>query len=153
MGRMNSMPAASAVCASASISLHSARQRFSTLVKAVPPSALIENNPSLNRFAFIIGLVERVVIGLLYFRPHNNHGMDAASLDRQNRRAEQRVAPLERASIMRFPRRRFLQLTSAAVALPALSRPAWTQTFPSRPITIVVAYAAGGTTDIIARVM
>src|SRR5436190_9853377 len=59
---MNSSPAASPVCASSSIPLHSARQRFATLVKAVPPSALIENSPSLNRFAFRIGLTERADI-------------------------------------------------------------------------------------------
>src|SRR5215831_12206996 len=62
---MNSSPAESAVCANVSISLQSARQRFTTLVKAVPPSALIENSPSLNRFAFLIGFVVRADMVLL----------------------------------------------------------------------------------------
>src|SRR5882757_5998424 len=52
---MNSRPAASAVCARVSISLQSARQRLDTLVKAVPPPALMENSPSLKPLAFNIG--------------------------------------------------------------------------------------------------
>jgi hypothetical protein len=44
------------------------------------------------------------------------------------------------------PRRQFLHLAASAAALPAMSRVAWAQTYPSRPITIVVGFAAGGST-------
>jgi tripartite-type tricarboxylate transporter receptor subunit TctC len=53
---------------------------------------------------------------------------------------------------MKLPhRRQFLHLAAGAAALPAVSRNAWAQAYPSRPFTIVVGYAAGGATDVIAR--
>src|SRR5262245_6131669 len=52
---------------------------------------------------------------------------------------------------MTLPRRRLLQLVAGTAALPAVLRMAWAQTYPARPITIVVPYPAGGDSDIIAR--
>jgi putative tricarboxylic transport membrane protein len=54
---------------------------------------------------------------------------------------------------MKFPRRRFLHLAANAVALPAMSRIAMAQTYPSRTVTMIVPFAAGGPTDVSARIV
>jgi tripartite-type tricarboxylate transporter receptor subunit TctC len=54
---------------------------------------------------------------------------------------------------MKLPRRKFLHLVAGAAALPAVSRIAWAQTYPSRPVRIVVGFPPGGPTDIAARLI
>jgi tripartite-type tricarboxylate transporter receptor subunit TctC len=54
---------------------------------------------------------------------------------------------------MKLPRRSFMHLAASAAALPAVSRIASADTYPSRPVHIIVGYAPAGSTDIVARLI
>ena len=54
---------------------------------------------------------------------------------------------------MNLPRRRFLYLAGGAAALPALSRIASAQAYPTRPVRFIIGYPPGGSADITARLL
>src|SRR5262245_46253707 len=54
---------------------------------------------------------------------------------------------------MKLPRRKFLCLTASAAALPAVTRIARAQDYPTRPVRVVVPFPAGGPADILARLV
>jgi|SRR5271169_4025441 tripartite-type tricarboxylate transporter receptor subunit TctC len=54
---------------------------------------------------------------------------------------------------MNLQRRQFLRLTASAAVLSAMSSFAWSQTYPAQPVRVMVGYPAGGTYDLLARLM
>jgi len=55
--------------------------------------------------------------------------------------------------VAKHPRRTFLQFATAAAIAPVFSRPATAETYPSRPITMIVPFAAGGPITVLARIL
>src|SRR5215475_13166178 len=54
---------------------------------------------------------------------------------------------------MKLPRRNFLHLAAGAAALPAISRFAWAQAYPTRPVHLIEGFGAGSAPDIMARLI
>ena len=59
----------------------------------------------------------------------------------------------EGSAIMKLPRREFLHLAAGVAALPAISRVARAQAYPARPVRLLIGFAAGGTQDVIGRLL
>jgi tripartite-type tricarboxylate transporter receptor subunit TctC len=54
---------------------------------------------------------------------------------------------------MRFARRKFLHVALGAALLPALAGASWAQSYPNRPVTIIVPFAPGGASDVVGRIV
>ena len=73
--------------------------------------------------------------------------------NRPGTKTEHFASPQPEENILKFSRRQFLRLAAGTAVLPTLSRFTWAQTYPSRPVRIIVGFAAGGPNDILARLM
>jgi hypothetical protein len=64
-----------------------------------------------------------------------------------------RFGGISERNVMKLPRRTLLHLAAGAAVLPAFGRSAGAQSYPARPVRVIVGFPAGGPTDITARLI
>ena len=83
----------------------------------------------------------------------DDHAIRDWFLCADNKRALGLVVPITGGNKMRMPRRRFLRLAAGAAVAPVLLRRASAQSYPTRPVHVIVGVAPGGTFDIVGRML
>src|SRR5262249_762104 len=96
-----------------------------------------------NKYELVINLKTAEALGLTV----------SPDASRPRRRGDRMKKAAEVGFKIELPRRTFLEMAAGPAALPAVSRFAWAQSYPNRPVRIVVGLTAGSASDIVARLL